>query len=122
MLKLTTTFSDQSTETVSTTWFTVTYHEDLKAPIGGDDCPTDVIKSWESDKSPATITEVQTTLIEEESDGEQMYLHLWHGRKEPDERLNDWGFDGPCLGPLREATFTQAGGCCLQAVGECRRS
>jgi hypothetical protein len=27
-------------------------------------------------------------------------LWLFHGRKHPNEKLDDWGFDGPCLGPL----------------------
>src|SRR3546814_15310909 len=30
----------------------------------------------------------------------QLYLHLYHGRKDPDESLEDWGSDGPVIGPL----------------------
>ncbi len=30
----------------------------------------------------------------------QLYLHLYHGRKDPDENLEDWGSDGPVIGPL----------------------
>jgi hypothetical protein len=26
-----------------------------------------------------------------------MQLHLYHGRKTPDEDMDDWGFDGPTL-------------------------
>jgi hypothetical protein len=26
-----------------------------------------------------------------------MYLHLFHGRKSPDEQMAGWGFDGPVL-------------------------
>ncbi len=29
-----------------------------------------------------------------------MYLKLLHGRKNPDEELQDWGADGPWIGPL----------------------
>jgi len=29
-----------------------------------------------------------------------LYLKLFHGRKTPDEHLDDWGSDGPVLGPL----------------------
>jgi len=29
-----------------------------------------------------------------------MYLKLFHGREDPDEALEDWGFDGPTVGPL----------------------
>ena len=35
-----------------------------------------------------------------------MYLQLLHGRNRPDELLNDWGFDGPCLGPIDWVHFT----------------
>ena len=28
------------------------------------------------------------------------YIQLLHGRNHPDEELNDWGFDGPTLGPI----------------------
>jgi hypothetical protein len=30
-----------------------------------------------------------------------MYIHFYHGRNTPDEDLDDWGFDGPVVGPLR---------------------
>ncbi len=30
-----------------------------------------------------------------------LYLRLFHGRKTPDEVLEDWGLDGPVIGPLR---------------------
>src|SRR6266540_2029269 len=29
-----------------------------------------------------------------------LYLALFHGRKTPDEDMEDWGFDGPMIGPL----------------------
>ena len=29
-----------------------------------------------------------------------MYLGLFHGRDTPNQVMNDWGFDGPALGPL----------------------
>ena len=29
-----------------------------------------------------------------------MYLRLWHGRQNPNEDLDDWGTDGPILGPF----------------------
>lgn len=31
---------------------------------------------------------------------EGLYLGLFHGRDNPDETLEDWGFDGPIIGPL----------------------
>lgn len=29
-----------------------------------------------------------------------VYLRPFHGRNSPDEELNDWGFEGPEIGPL----------------------
>lgn len=33
-------------------------------------------------------------------------VRLFHGRKHPDEKLDDWGFDGPCLGPFSGVHLT----------------
>lgn len=30
----------------------------------------------------------------------RLYLQLTHGRKDPDEQMDDWGFTGPTFGPL----------------------
>lgn len=35
-----------------------------------------------------------------------VYLHLFHGRSEPDQSLDDWGEDGPILGPFEFAHVT----------------
>lgn len=37
-----------------------------------------------------------------------VYLHLFHGRKSLDEQLNDWGTDGPLLGPFEFIQITYA--------------
>ena len=37
-----------------------------------------------------------------------MYLGLFHGRKKVNEVMQDWGFDGPCLGPLNYFHTTYA--------------
>jgi hypothetical protein len=37
-----------------------------------------------------------------------MYLRLFHGRRNPDENLNDWGLDGPVIGPCVAITSTYA--------------
>ena len=29
-----------------------------------------------------------------------LYLHLYHGRQNPAEEMDDWGFAGPTFGPL----------------------
>jgi hypothetical protein len=33
-------------------------------------------------------------------------LHLFHGRRSVEEKLSDWGVDGPRLGPLRSVSAT----------------
>lgn len=30
-----------------------------------------------------------------------LYLELSHGRHDPHEQMNGWGFDGPAIGPLK---------------------
>ncbi len=30
----------------------------------------------------------------------KMYLRLCHGRRNPEQQMDDWGFVGPCFGPL----------------------
>jgi len=30
----------------------------------------------------------------------KMYLRLYHGRTDPGQEMEDWGFDGPTFGPL----------------------
>ena len=37
-----------------------------------------------------------------------VYLKLLHGRNDPNEQLEDWGFDGPVLGPFEAVHFTYA--------------
>ena len=37
-----------------------------------------------------------------------LYLHLFHGRRSPDERLSAWGIDGPWIGPLLRVQTTYA--------------
>lgn len=31
----------------------------------------------------------------------KMYLRLFHGRDDPKQTMDDWGYDGPRLGPLQ---------------------
>lgn len=37
---------------------------------------------------------------------EGMYLKLFHGRMDPDQDMEDWGFDGGYIGPLQYAHMT----------------
>lgn len=36
----------------------------------------------------------------------KMYLRLYHGRTDPDQVMDDWGFDGPTFGPLSSYVHT----------------
>ena len=69
-------------------WFTVTYAEHQKTNNG------DLDKS-----EPIEITSDQP-----------LYLHPFHGRIHPIEELDDWGFEGPVLGPLSKVIFTPGDG------------
>ena len=35
-----------------------------------------------------------------------LYINLIHGRKDPNQRLSNWGFDGPTLGPYTDILCT----------------
>lgn len=35
-----------------------------------------------------------------------MYLELFHGRNDPNEHMDDWGFQGPVIGPFSNAHVT----------------
>jgi len=35
-----------------------------------------------------------------------IYIHLFHGRDTPDEILDDWGYDGPTIGPVQYVHIT----------------
>jgi hypothetical protein len=37
-----------------------------------------------------------------------VYLKLMHGRDNPDQDMNGWGFNGPVLGPFEAVHFTYA--------------
>lgn len=36
----------------------------------------------------------------------QLYLRLYHGRKNPDQEMDGWGFEGPVFGPLSTVVMT----------------
>ena len=38
-----------------------------------------------------------------------VYLHLFHGRDDPNQDMDDWGSDGPVLGPFRYVHITYLG-------------
>jgi len=37
---------------------------------------------------------------------DRIYVHLYHGRKSPDEQLDDWGAEGPTFGPYESVQIT----------------
>ena len=46
----------------------------------------------------------------------EMFLHLYHGRNAPEELLEDWGFDGPHIGPLELFHTTYRDSCVIGFV------
>lgn len=44
---------------------------------------------------------IKKHVVEGEGEKGKVYLQLLHGRKKPDEELEDWGFNGPLIGPLQ---------------------
>ena len=36
----------------------------------------------------------------------RLYLRLYHGRTDPNQQLEDWGFNGPTFGPLNSVVVT----------------
>ena len=36
----------------------------------------------------------------------KMYLRLYHGRNDPEQQMDDWGFVGPTFGPLSSYVHT----------------
>ena len=36
----------------------------------------------------------------------RLYVELFHGRTNPDQGMDDWGFQGPVLGPFEEVHVT----------------
>jgi len=47
----------------------------------------------------------------------KMYLRLYHGRIDPDQQLDEWGFVGPVFGPLSCYVHTYC--CNFRIYGEC---
>ena len=35
-----------------------------------------------------------------------VYIKLFHGRDDPEQDMDDWGYDGPTLGPFEAVCFT----------------
>ncbi|MBX9791389.1 MAG: hypothetical protein K2Y37_20910 [Pirellulales bacterium] len=36
----------------------------------------------------------------------RLYLRLYHGRSDPNQQMEDWGFNGPTFGPLSSVVMT----------------
>jgi len=47
----------------------------------------------------------------------KMYLRLYHGRADPEQQMDDWGFAGPTFGPLSSYVHTYC--CTFRIHGEC---
>lgn len=51
-----------------------------------------------------SLLDARTHLEKPKSAG--LYLRLLHGRIDPEQDMDDFGFDGPYIGPLKCAHFT----------------
>jgi hypothetical protein len=45
----------------------------------------------------------------------KLYLQLYHGRTDPGQQMDDWGFTGPTFGPLSHILQTYFCTLCLHA-------
>ena len=49
----------------------------------------------------------------------RLYIELYHGRTDPDEQMDDWGFSGPVLGPFEFIHHTYLSHIRVGYRGEC---
>jgi len=47
-------------------------------------------------------------------DMNKLFLHLWHGRDSVNQDMDDWGFDGPEIGPLIKVGASYMSGLVLE--------
>jgi hypothetical protein len=67
-----------------------------------------------------TLTNIATSVLVPEGTSlvpGKMYLRLYHGRSDPTQEMNDWGFDGPTFGPLSCYVHTYC--CTFRIFAEC---
>lgn len=70
------------TISLKTDWYTsMTYGGSLRVGING------------ADPFVETRDIPEKVLMEPEMQGHKLLLNMWHGRKEPKEQMQDWGFD-----------------------------
>ncbi len=108
MINLTLQFADGTTTSALAAWFTNTYGFHLKTADEEGDCPTDILHfvatKHEADLKSVTMTPAAPE-DEEQPEPKFLYFNPWHGRMRKDENLDDWGFDGPFIGPLSQVVF-----------------
>ena len=108
MLDVTIKFADRTEKTIPAAWFTTTYGFDLKAPAEESDDPHDLLEltcAMEPTQAQSITFTMEPAAVDDISTPKFLYLHPWHGRSDPNEKLGDWGFDGPCIGPLTRVVF-----------------
>ena len=50
----------------------------------------------------------------------QLYVHLYHGRQDPEEHMESWGFWGPVIGPITSLQLTYANSLRLLKGSNCQ--
>jgi len=49
----------------------------------------------------------------------RLYLRLYHGRKDPEQDMEEWGFNGPTFGPLSAVVMTYLATIRIHGVQTC---
>jgi hypothetical protein len=62
-------------------------------------------KPTRTEMTAEQLAELKACIVDKAEPG-KMYLHLFHGRMDPEEDMEDWGDDGPLFGPLQYAHVT----------------
>ncbi|GEM_PF-912660 len=73
--------------------------DDWKYEVANDDTRLGYL-DWIAAREGAAGGDAAPTAFAPVQEATGLYLHLYHGRKDPDEDLEDWGSDGPVIGPL----------------------
>ena len=94
------------------------YHEFLSIEIVAEPEPgierddrtiMEVLKTFltESEKNWHIVRDLDAEKPDEEHKSKaNVYIHLYHGRTSIDEKLDDWGWNGPVLGPYESIQLT----------------
>jgi hypothetical protein len=87
-------------DTLSADHHAATKVTEISLPSDAGNTPM-IIRSGETAAARKVVVPPGTSLI-----AGRLYLHLYHGRNDPSEEMDDWGFRGPSFGPLTSVVQT----------------